>query len=313
MENEKIQFNYLGNTGIGRTKAFEEKRLAEYSVNIGNICTFGCTYCYTPSVTSKQKIIRDIIAQGYSLDEISCYRHMNNVLECVVRDLKKIHPDDHGTVFFCTTCDPCATREHTTTSIQAIKLIMDRSNLQVRVLSKSFLITHIARELADYRNRIVYSLSTGTASPDVSRVIEERASNITERVKALHWLQDNDFRTYGMICPVLPSEMDNVNQLLDQVRPEHCEAIWIEAANVRGKSIIKTYEKLVASGLEDHAEELKGVIGNKVAWIAYSKKLFLGFQSEMRRRGILDKMHFLQYISKDDREFFERQPGAICL
>jgi len=313
MESEKIQFNYLGNTGIGRTKAFEEKHLAEYSVNIGNICAFGCTYCYTPSVTSKQKIIRDIITQGYNIDEISCYRHMDNVLECVAWDLKKIHPDDHRTVFFCTTCDPCATKEHADTTIKAIRLIMERSKLQVRLLSKSVNIIHIAQDLAVYRDRITYSLSTGTASPDISRAIEERASNITERIQALHWLQDNGFRTYGMICPVLPSEGDNVIQLLDQVRPELCENVWVEAVNVRGKSLVQTYKKLIDADLMDHAEELKRVMNNKAAWIEYSKRLFLGFQSEMRDRGLLDRMYFLQYVSKGDINFFEGNPGAVCL
>jgi DNA repair photolyase len=313
MDTQKIQFQYSGKTSIGETKPFKKKGLASYSVNLGNICAFGCTYCYVPSITIKQKVVQNIIAQGHKTEDISYYRPRDNVLACVSKDLKKIHSDDNGTVFFCTTCDPCATPDHADTTIRTIRLIMDGSNLQVRVLSKSALISHVAQNLSDYRDRVTYSLSTGTALQAISQTIEERASNITQRVAALHWLQENNFRTYGMICPVLPSEVDNVNPLLDQVRPERCEGVWIEAVNVREKSLVNTYDKLMAAGLEDHAIELQRVMGNKKAWIEYTKKLFLGFQGEMNRRGLLDRMHFLQYVSKHDRDFFEGQPGATCL
>jgi len=311
--NNKKQFQYYGKVGIGRTEAFEKKGLGKYSVNIGNICEFGCSYCYVTSITQKQNVIKRIVAQGHKIEDISCYREPENVLHCVSKDVDYISPKDDGYVFFCTTCDPCATREHTETTIKAIRLIMERSRLQVRVLSKSVNIIHIAQELACYKDRITYSLSTGTASPDVSKAIEERASNITERIQALHWLQDNGFRTYAMICPILPSEVHNVNQLLDQVRSEHCEGVWIEAVNVRGKSLVNTYKKLMDAGLKEHASELKRVRGNKTAWIEYTKRLFLGFQSELNRRGLFPRMRFLQYVSKGDREFFEGQPGAICL
>jgi len=285
MNSTKKEFYYNGKTGIALTRAFEKKLLAKYSVNIGSICHFACSFCYGPTVTSKQKVIQDILSQGYNIEDVSCYRYSDNVLECISRDLRKIKPDDTGYVFFCTTCDPCATLEHADITVQAIKLIMQGSNLQVRVLSKSTNITYVAKSLFEYKNRIVYSLSTGTTSSDISKAIEGGVSDISERVDALQWLQKKGFRTFGMICPVLPSEVDKIAQLLDQVRPEHCEGIWAEAINIRGKSLINTYSKLMAAGLHDQATELQRVMGDQTAWIEYSKRLFLGFQHELRNRG----------------------------
>lgn len=309
----KKRFYYTGKTGIARTKGFEHKLLAKYSVNIGNICEFGCTFCYVPSITNKQKAVKSILDKGYKIEEFSLYRYKDNVLFTVAHDLRNIKQSDHGTVIFCTTCDPCATLEHADISIDAIKLIMERSNLQVRVLSKSILIKNIAKSLSSNKKRIIYSLSTGTSYEEVSNAIEQNASPIKKRIEILHWLQDNDFRTYGMICPVIPSEVNRVNELINQVRPELCEDVWVEAVNVRGKSLVNTYECLIKAGLEKHALELKRVMGNKNDWIEYSKELFLNFQNEMRQRGQLKKLHFLQYVSPDDREFFEKQEGAICL
>jgi DNA repair photolyase len=309
----KKRFSYSGKTGIARTEGFSHKLLADYSVNIGNICEFGCTFCYVPSVTGKQKTVQSILKQGFALGEFSSYRSKENVLSTVAEDLRKIKLGDRSTVFFCTTCDPCATQEHTEISIEAMRLILERSDLQIRVLSKSVLIKEIATELIDYKNRIIYSLSTGTALEEISRSIEHHASPVGDRVKTLHLLQDKHYRTYGMICPVLPSEIHNVAALLDQVRPHYCEHVWVEAINLRGKSLVNTYDQLMSSGLEEHASELKRVIGNRKNWLDYSKKLFLAFQQEMGTRGVSDKLRFLQYVSKDDKEFFQSKEGAICL
>jgi DNA repair photolyase len=257
--------------------------------------------------------VKNILDKGYKIGEFSSYRYPDNVLKTVANDLKKIGPNDKSTVIFCTTCDPCATPDHADITIEAIKLIMAKSNLQVRVLSKSILIKTIASALTLYKDRITYSLSTGTADERVSKAIEAHASPISKRVDALHWLQDNHFRTYGMICPVLPSEIEAVGKLVDQVRPEKCEHVWVEALNVRGKSLVKTYKALADAGLQQHAQQLKKVMGNKQNWLDYSKKLFLAFQEEMRRKDQLHKLRFLQYVCDDDREFFEKAEGAVCL
>jgi DNA repair photolyase len=309
----KKKYYYQGKTGIAHTKGFEDKLLAKYAVNIGNMCDFGCTFCYVPAVTIKQKYIQSVLKDGDCLGDFSSYRDRQNVLQTVRKDLKKFKNDDNSEVFFCTTCDPCSTQEHTETSIEAIRAIFLGSNLQVRILSKSSLIKQVAEELKDYKNRIVFSLSTGTSLPEISASIEHFASPIEERVRALHWLQDYGFRTYGMICPVLPSEIGNASQLLSQVRPQFCEHVWVEALNVRGKSLVNTYDTLMASGLNEHALELQRVMGNKENWVEYSKKLFLSFQKQLSDMGQLQKLRFLQYVSKRDREFFENQPGAICL
>jgi DNA repair photolyase len=309
----KKKFSYQGKTGIAYTKGFEEKLLAKYAVNIGNMCDFGCTFCYVPSAMRRLQYIQNILKNGNNLGEFSSYRDRENVLETVRNDLKKINQDDTSEVFFCTTCDPCSTLENVETTAAAMRIILEGSNLTIRVLSKSILIKELATRTEAYKNRVVYSLSTGTSYPLISAIIEDLASPIIERVEALHWLQDHGFRTYGMICPVLPSEVDRVKVLLDQIRPDRCEHIWVEALNIRGNSLANTYEKLQGGGANNHADELLRVMGHKQNWIEYSEKLFLAFQIELKNRGQLDKLRFLQYVSKNDRDFFESQEGAVCI
>jgi len=313
---KKQEFTYEGKTGIAETKGFQKKGLSDFSCNIGNVCEIGCTFCYVPSVTTKQKYVQRILQKGYSVEEFSLYRTKDNLLNCVKRDLKKFNPGDNRVVLFCTTCDPCATKEHADITESAIRLIMEYSGLHVRVLSKCTLIFGIAKELDFYRHRIIYSLSTGTIRPEVSACIEENASPIEERIATLKLLQDKGFRTYGMLCPILPSEMDSLDKLIDETRPQLSEHVWAEAINVRGKSLVKTRDQLIKCDLDESAKVLEQVMGNRKNWRNYSKELFLRIQANMKKRGVLEKLRFLQYVKGEPAEFrgfFESKDGAICL
>jgi len=313
---KKHAFTYDGKTGIAESKEFKKKLLADLSCNIGCICEFGCTFCYVPTVTKKQKYVQAVLKKGHNIDDFSLYRSKDNVLNTVKRDLIKIQPGDNREVIFCTTCDPCATEEHADITTSAIKLIMESSDLQVRVLSKSVLIMDIASELEGFRDRITYSLSTGTIRPEISACIEGNASPIEDRIKILKKLQADGFRTYGMLCPILPSEIDKLDILIDEINPKVCEHVWAEAINVRGKSLVETREQLIECGLNEDAEAIGDVMGNKESWRNYSKELFLNLQTKMKKRELLHKFRFLQYVKKEPtkfKKFFENQEGAVCL
>lgn len=309
----KIENRYKSKTGIAPTEGFKKKRLAAYSVNIGNVCEFGCAYCYVPDMPFQHQSVKNLLHQGYEIGGFSNYRESDDLLSAVTKDIKKFKPGDTSTVFFCTTCDPCATLEHVEMTTAAAKVILDNSDLQIRVLSKSANIQMVAKSLSAYKARVAYGLSTGTCCPEVSRAIETNASPILERVNVLHWLQDNGYRTFGMICPVLPSEKGMAVKLLDQVRPELCEDIWVEAINDKGSSLTNTHDALCLAGLDWHAYAIRKVMENKVAWRNYSAELFLAFRKELKKRNLSKMLHFLQYVSKDDLNFFANHPEAICL
>ncbi len=213
----------------------------------------------------------------------------------------------------CTTCDPCATANHVLTTATAARLILEQSNLQIRILSKSSRIVDVAIGLPEFKDRVTYGLSTGTCLDEISKSIETNASPIKERIVALHWLQDNGYRTFGMICPVLPSEKGRVKELLDQVRPELCEDVWVEAINDKGSSLTNTLVALQSSNLDFHAYALKEIMKSKDHWREYTQELYLGFRRELRKQKMMHKLHYLQYTTKSDINFFTPKQGAICL
>ncbi len=309
----KKQFQYSGKTGIAPSNGFKKKRLADLVVNIGNACEFSCSYCYVPDMPFHQPSIKELLRQGHRREQFSNYRHTFNVIKTVKKDLEKISPDDTSVVLFCTTCDPCSNAVHTQTTIQASKLILEKSNLQIRILSKSDNILDVAKALADYKDRVSYGLSTGTCLDEISRSIEVSASPIKDRVAALHWLQDHGYHTFGMICPVLPSEVGRVRELLGQIRPEFCDNIWVEAINDKGRSLTNTLAALTSSGLDWHSYALRNVIKGKDSWRKYTQDLYRAFSHELGRKNSVKKLHFLQYTTKADRDYWSVASHAVCL
>lgn len=309
----KVEHRYKSKTGIALSEGFKKKRLAAYSVNIGNVCGFGCAYCYVPDMPFQHQSVKKLLHQGNKIGDFSNYREFDDLISAVTKDIKKFKPGDTSMVIFCTTCDPCATLEHVEMTTAAAKVILENSDLQIRVLSKSTNIQMVAQSLSVYKERVTYGLSTGTCLPAVSRAIETNASPILNRIATLHWLQDNGYRTFGMICPVLPSEKGMVAKLLNQIRPELCEDIWVEAINDKGNSLTNTHKALIRAGLDWHAYAIRKVMENKVAWRNYSTEFFLAFRKELKKRKLSQKLHFLQYVAKGDLNFFVNHPEAICL
>src|SRR5690606_41849154 len=60
--------------------------------------------------------------------------------------------------------------------------------------------------LDDFKDRMIYGISTGTLDDGIAAAIESGTPKPTKRIESLHRLQNEGFRTYGMICPSLPQE-----------------------------------------------------------------------------------------------------------
>jgi DNA repair photolyase len=309
---KKNHFQYAGKTGIAVTKGFRKKRLADYAVNIGSVCEFGCSFCYVPAVVTKQAAVQAQLEKGLAFDDFSLYRPKENVLKAVEKDLPRL-AKEKGVVFFCTTCDPCATEEHAETTAAAARLILTKTPLQARILSKSVLIKKAAAALSDLKDRIIYGISTGTADPAVADSIETNASPLSERLAAVHWLQDNGFRVFGMLCPVIPSEIETIGTLVDAIRAERCENIWAEPINLRGKSFEKTHDTLVASGLTRQAEVLSQDIRNEETHQKYSEALYFRLKEILEQKNILDKFVYLHYLSGKESDTFKKQKQVAFL
>ncbi len=315
-------FTYKGNSGIVCSTEFAKKKLAQYHVNIGCLCKFSCSYCYVPSMMLKLKSLQDFIQQGNEINSFSLYREPGDA-ETKVRKslfykngcLRNAFVDNKDTVFFCTTCDPCATDADVATTEGCIRLILENTKMNIRVLSKSHKIWDLANHLTAFKTRVVYGLSTGTNSDKVSNAIEgEGTLPVNQRIALLNKLQGEGFRTFGMLCPVLPGDIARFAEIVQGIKADKCEDIWVEAVNPRGKNFAATIDALKSMGVTDDALQLEEVVQSRIKWQDYCKKLF--------ETAVLcipsGKLKFLQYTKRggfDFTEWFKKREieGAIVL
>jgi len=124
-------------------------------------------------------------------------------------------------------------------TVDICKAILELTNWQIRLLSKSSLIKQVAQQIpTKYKTRVIYGLSTGTLNSDLAKSFEKGTALVSKRLESLQWLQANGYRTFGMICPILPQKDYGVfaKQMAATIDVTKCEHVWAEVINLRGDS-----------------------------------------------------------------------------
>lgn len=209
---------------------------------------------------------------------------------------------DGKVIFGSPLVDVASTKVLAQETTEMCEMILRLTNLHIRLLSKSPLLAEVAKELhkrlpddaTGAKARVVFGFSTGTIEDKIARAIETHAPSPSARINALHWLQDNGFRTYGMLCPILPQKdaaayTSFAQTAMEKIRADQCEEIWAEAVNFRvgsandGKdqdqeqertSFKATLQALLNGGFTNQATLFETVANDPAAWESYSRTLF---------------------------------------
>jgi len=229
--------------------------------------------------------------------------------------------------------DVAANMELVRETIEACRVILELTDWDIRLLSKSSLLPRVAQGLEvlapvgqwsgpdGWRERIIYGVSTGTLDDGLARCIEGGTALVSTRLEALHWLQDNGYRTFGMVCPSLPQGDRGAyergayerfaREMASAIRAERCEHVWAEVMNVRGESFTRTIAALVNSGFQQEALRLDQVMANRGAWEEYARTTFWAHVGALPP----GKLRFLQYVTGESRGWWEgqRDKGAVVL
>jgi DNA repair photolyase len=221
-------------------------------------------------------------------------------------------------VFGSPLVDVAATKELAEETVDVCELILRLTSFQLRLLSKSPLLESIVanelhRRLPDTKTgakqRVIFGLSTGTLDDAVAEAIEVHTPSPSKRLEALHRLQDNSFRTYGMLCPILPQADPVVyaTEAMSAIRAERCEEIWAEPVNFRTgaqngddetqqngqrDSFQATVTALTKAGLNADASRLRKITEDKAAWELYCRDTFEALIASSKGRT---KLWWMQY------------------
>ena len=311
---------------------FGFKRLCDGLVfNLGDACAFSCEYCYVKGVAwrfTKQVIDRhnelqseaNGLAPDRDFHEVVIRRaDALQVLEAQLTrtdGTPRYDDSDRRVVFTSSLVDVAANMELLRETADACNLILEKTGWQIRLLSKSSLLAKLPDYIAErHHGRLIFGFSTGTLDDRVSRAIESGSPLVSQRLKALHALQDSGFRTFGMICPSLPqSDYEEFSRdICASIRVDKCEHVWAEPLNVRAEAMPRTIAGLVRENLGEEAAMLSAVHGpgKAQAWEHYARETFLAHT----RHVPASKLRFLQYVDASSAGWWShmRGKGALLL
>jgi hypothetical protein len=244
-------------------------------------------------------------------------------------------PDDLRVIYASPLVDVAGNMELVRETVEICKVILTLTNWHIRLLSKSNLLPEVAKALTAWAceggvthpswswsgngahrcpsSRVIYGVSTGTLDDNLARAFEQGTPLVSKRIESLHWLQDNGYRTFGMVCPSLPQTAYHrfAANMASALRYDQCEHVWAEVINTRGDSFTRTHAALESNGFYGSAAALELVSTDKEEWEKYARLTFEAHTSVCPP----GKLRFLQYVTNDTRPWWEaqRENGAVIL
>ena len=218
--------------------------------------------------------------------------------ERVAREAHRIKR--RGLVQLCTVVDAWApeAQEHQI-GRRCLEAILAEPGWSVRILTKNAAVREDFDVIERHRDRVLVGLSL-TATPDQARTtaaLEPNASPIEDRMLAMTEAAARGFRTYGMLCPLLPGVADSPEQIDRLVRFAvdcRAEEIFAEAVNPRGPGLRLCQEALEEADLPDQAAAIAR-IRKRQQWSQYVADLIANVQRSVRRHFDIAKLRFLLY------------------
>ncbi len=318
---------------------FKHKLLCDGpTFSAGTACQYSCSFCYVPAIMLKsvgkpggkyKESHEDMVIRRFNTVET-----LRAQLTTAKGRPKFNDPNDRRVIYASPLVDVASNMELVRETVECCKVILELTNWDIRLLSKSNLLPKIAGALEEWNQkqfpkatflsgelgmakaRIIYGVSTGTLDDKLAAAFEEGCPLVSKRIQSLHWLQDNGFRTFGMICPSLPQsdEIGYDQFALDMavaIRADRCEHVWAEVINLRGESFTRTIRALRDAGFNSAAEWLIKV-QDKDEWEKYSRATFNAHANITSNMG---KLRFLQYVNKDNFAWWKEREslGAVLL
>ena len=305
---------------INGKSGFSKKLLCDgLTFTAGQGCAYSCTFCYVPSALKSNvglKLFRDerkLTAQDMCIEIKDAAKKVRAYLTNNGQP-KFNDPNDTRVIYGSPLVDIAATMDQVRETVEICKAILELTHWQIRLLSKSSFLKQVAEQIpAQYKDRVIYGVSTGTLDSKLAASFEKGTALVSKRLETLKWLQDNGYRTFAMVCPILPQKdyAAFAKQMAAKIDLDKCEHVWAEPINLRGDSLTATAKALREAGYKDEADLLEKVMNDKPEWEKYARNTFEALEAVVPA----NKLRFLQYVSKSNLAWWtEREAkGAVLL
>jgi DNA repair photolyase len=319
---------------IAPSPGFDKKELAQFHIELGALCAFGCSYC-SSNVGNFYRIHRSEFAAateeqtGQKIAAVDIFAEKNvpksrRALRVVTyRRDPSLHirfadtverleeqlsgkPSSFGagkTLVFSMLTDSFApTVVASGATLHVLHLLIERTSFRIRVLTKSAIVgsERWVKYFADHRERFTVGLSIGNTDPSWAGAVEIGTSKPRARVHAHRALQDAGVPVFAMLCPIFPHMLGGteLRHLLDALRPARCEKIWAEPYNDRQNAGAVRGGYPAETRWYDWMTRAFGIDSGKRSremWSHYASLLYLRLRDDLEARGVLDRLRYLLY------------------
>lgn len=292
---------------------FRHKSLADFMLNNFVGCSHGCTFCYVPEI-SALKLKRPLAKLGVTdpdaqWGEFQFLRPFD--LEAFLRSLRDaqyrpahllIH-GGHRAVFISSTTDAWGPIQHPDKEHQralsryrdecltkALELIRDRTDLKVRILTRSY---HVKQGgffplLKSFGNRLMLGTSLPCLNESLLRAYEPLASAPAARLRMLNEARDAGIPTYAAIAPVYPEMTnDELREVMEAVRDAGVLTAFMEPIHIRAGNVERIQRGFQNTGITSRHEVFSTLAAN----VRYSMEKFAAAERIAVEVGIADRLH----------------------
>jgi len=299
-------------TPIAASPGFAKKTLADFKLDIMGLCGFGCRYCSSyngnylrirrrkfADLTAEQLGKRILPTDDPSLTFV--WPDLIDNLQVQLAGKRKSFGAGKTLVFSMLTDAFSSPVVKQGITRQALELLLEKTSFRIRVLTKSAKAAspEFINLYKQALERFLVGLSIGSSDDSWARKIELGASLPSERINALHALQDAGIPTFGMLCPVFPDMLEGsrLESLIDKIHPDVVEEIFAEPYNDRANwQIVRDGYAPGSAGFK-RITEVFGT-GKAAAWSRYATDLYLRLREKAEAEGWIGKLRYLLYEGK---------------
>lgn len=306
MTTPNTAFDIIKNPVLIAPNKFKFKSLSDFSCNIAIGCRHGCTFCFSPEVTTiKQEKNYEkntgLIPQDW-VEERIVGQHWGDVhwgqfaflrtwdekkflasLKSAQRakDEGKLSPDGQAAIMFCTTTDPYQTL-HVHGDLAKTKLLADqrrglvrrsleailtKSDLNVRILTRSPLAEQDFDLYKAFGHRLLFGMSLTTLNPTLSAIYEPNAPRPAAKLRTLEKASEQGINIFVALAPTLPDEGEaELKYTIERILPLNPFTIFHEPINPRAENI----ERIELKGRELGREINSGALKSREHWREYA-------------------------------------------
>ena len=289
----------------------ETKSLCFWVLNLCVGCAHGCIFCYVPDAsTNKQAGPLKTVGVNHPemewgnyvfvrpLDEEKLIRQLDHAQRISTETLP---PRSNGAILFCSTTDPYqfVRNEDPETQRQlnqtlranrrrALELILTRTTLNVRILTRSPLVREDFDIFKKFGNRLLFGMSVPSLNDCLVKVYEPKAPGVRKRIETLQMAKREGLNVYVAVAPTYPEcDEADLRNTLRAVKDLDPVTIFMESINIRARNVARIEDAAARSGVQLRTE----VYATKELWEAYALKQMLLFERIAEEEGLGDRIH----------------------